>query len=199
MQVRTRIGAWYALHEGLRSSGPTEGAYEAFILANDRPEWRHTYADGAWSCALRFLACCRVLGLKHALLSVPYEQRVGHAVGDAAAVARSYGALVEGKGLATYEPDAADAMCQMGPSGPHVSCLVSASWTTSAGSSAPARLELGAVDGGQGHLGDMAIGHASYLWTPGHVAPRSAPASRRPLVWMVDMWELILCAGLLSS
>lgn len=197
--MRRLVGAWYALHEGLRSSGPAEGAYEEFILPNDRPAWRHAYADAAWSCALRFLACCRVLGVRHALLSVPYEQRVGHAVADAAAVARTYGALVEGAALSAYEPDAGDALCQEGPSGPHVSCVVAASWTTSAGAGAPPRLELGCVDGGQGRRGDMAIGPASYLWTPGHVAPRSAPASRRPLHWAVDMWELILCSGLLGS
>lgn len=205
-EVRRRIGAWYALHEGMRSSGLEAGAYEAFLFPNDSPAWRARAADEMYSCALRFLACCRVLGVPHPLLKVPYAQRIGHAVGDCDQVARTYRALVEGHALAGYEPDEGDALCQHGRYGPHVSCVVEATWYGAPNPGRPPVLELWTVDGGQGGKGDMQIQSNKYVWQPSaHVASseppahsRAAPGPSYPLVWIVDMATLVLEAGLLA-
>ena len=109
-ELRRRLATFYESHQGLRSSGKTEAEYEALMFPNDRPDWRRRAADEMFSCALRFLAGCRLLGVPHPLLAEPYERRVGRAIADAEAVIRAFGALVEGPALAFYEPAAGDAM-----------------------------------------------------------------------------------------
>jgi hypothetical protein len=202
-ELRARLARFYRSHEGLRSSGKTEAEYEALLFPNDRPAWRRLAADSMWSCALRFLAVCRLLGIPHPLLKVPYETRIGKAVIDAAAVARTFGALVEGEALDAYEPSEGDALCSLGRAGPHVSCVVGVESPQGPGA-APARV-LVCVDGGAGRKGDMAIAANFYLWTPGRLRSVEPPQSLdRPgppaaLVWVVNAWNLVLNAGLLKA
>lgn len=203
--LRARIAAFYKLGEGLRSSGPTEAAYEAALFPADDPAWRHVYADSAFSCAIYLRAALYHLGVDHPLIVCPYRRRVGMAVADVATVARHYKALVEGKtGLATYEPRAGDGMCSMGGAGPHVSCVVGAAWLSGPGNSAS--LVLDCVDGGQGHKGSMAIEANRYLHTglalrsvegPTHSLEKPGPG--RPLVWVADLWTILLNAGVLAD
>jgi hypothetical protein len=203
-ELRDRIGAWYASFEGLRSSGPTERDYEEHVFPRDRAAWRHVYADQAFSCALHLRALMIKMRVRHRLLDVGYEQRVGFAVSDVATVARSFGALVEGPALASYEPGAGDASCVQGQHGPHVSCFTSATWEPGA------RLVLGAVDGGQGRKGDMAIEKNLYLLDRRAAGPalRSVegpahsldkPGQPAPVLWFVNIWKLALEAGLLKA
>lgn len=197
-ELGARIGSWYEQHEGLRSSGTTEGDYERFIFPNDTPTFQHDAADTMWSCALRLQGCYRVLRVRHNLLATPYAERAQMAVVDAAQVARSFGALVESTAdLVAYEPQAGDAICQLGPAGPHVSCIVRAEWQTR-GLGGQAALELSCVDGGQGHKGDMRIGRTAYLWDKGRVTPIAGGKSRR-LLWAVDIFKLVVESGCLSA
>ncbi|HEU4409427.1 MAG TPA: hypothetical protein VFS43_29485 [Polyangiaceae bacterium] len=198
--VRTLVGAWLRSHEGMRSSGPTEGAYEALILPTDEPRWRARYADEAFSCALRFRAALYHLGVRHPLVVCPYRERVGRAVEDLATVARSYGALVEGSNaLQRFEPREGDALCSLGRAGPHVSCVTLAQWLPGAG------LELECADGGQGHKGSMAVDRNVYLYTG--LALRSveephshaSPGKGLPLVWTIDLWQVLLNSGALAD
>jgi hypothetical protein len=205
-ELRGRVAAFYRSHEGLRSSSKTEAEYEALIFPNDRPEWRHRAADEMFSCALRFLAGCRRLGVPHPILAEPYEKRwqKGGAVVDCRRVAETYGAFVEGSALASYEPQAGDALCSEGPAGPHVSCI------TAATSEVGARLTLEAADGGQGRKGDMAIERNVYLLdrrssgpalrsieAPTYALERPGPPRR--LLWGINLWTLILESGLLKA
>lgn len=157
-----------------------------------------------WSCALRFLAVCRLLGVRHPVLEQQYEQRVGQAVADVRRVAEAHGAIVSGEALGRYEPEAGDALCSVSAGGgEHVSCVSSATWLPRPGG-APA-LVLDCVDGGQGGRGAMAIEANRYLWTPGALqsveAPRSLdnPGPARRLVFAVSLWRLALGAGLLEQ
>lgn len=203
VELRGRLARFYRQHEGLRSSGKTAAEYEDLIFPHDRPAWRRLAADTMWSCALRFLAICRLLGVPHEVLGVPYEKRIGYAVVDAAAVARAYGALVEGEALESYAPQEGDALCSLGRAGPHVSCVVGAASPPGPGA-APA-LVLTTVDGGAGRKGDMAVEENVYLWTPGRIAsvepPRSLdrPGPPAALVWVANVWEIVLNAGLLAD
>lgn len=203
--LRGRVGRWYETHDGLRSSGKTQSEYEQFIFPNDAPAWRRRAADDMFSCALRFLACCRLLGVPHALLAEPYARRVGQAVVDCRRVAEAYGALVTGEALDSYEPDEGDAMCSGVGNSVHVSCVTRAIWQPGPGL-APARV-LHCVDGGQGRRGSMAIEGNVYRWEPGairNVDPQDwrsldRPGARRPLVWIIDLWQLVVGAGLLDD
>jgi hypothetical protein len=137
----------------------------------------------------------------HDLVQRPYRGRVSLVVADVATVARAFGALRERGALDAYEPQAGDAACSQGPSGPHVSCVVSATWPPGA------RLVLECVDGGQGKRGDMAIECNVYLFD-GRVsgpAMRSVenrsldnPGPPRHLVWGVKLWQFVLATGLLE-
>lgn len=207
VEVRRRIGEWYALHEGMRSKGLEEEAYERFIFANDRPDWRKRAADEMYSCALRFLACARVLGVKHPVLAVPYEQRVGQAVSDCERVAATYGACVRHLALDGYEPDVGDVLCQHGAYGPHVSCVTESIAYPSLTPGKGADRILSAVDGGQGGKGDMQIAKNEYVWrrggkvasVEGPAHSRAKPGPERSLIWVIDAWALALGAGLLES
>jgi hypothetical protein len=206
-EVRRRLGDWYALHEGMRSSGLEEDEYARFLFPNDRLAWRRRAADEMYSCALRFLACARVLGIPHPVLKVPYEQRVGQAVSDCERVAATYQACVRDLDLADYEPQVGDVLCQHGAYGPHVSCVTEAVTYTSLGAGSGADLVLSTVDGGQGGKGDMQIARNLYVWRPGgrvaSVEPpahsRASPGPERHLVWVIDAWRLVLEAGLLKA
>jgi len=199
-EVRALVGGFYRAHEGLRSSGLTEEAYEALIFPNDRPEWRHLAADDMFSCALRFTAGLRLLRVKHPILASPYEKRKGRAVADARAVAESFGAVVDDGALTRYEPQAGDALCHGWGNNVHVSC-VNLAHTDEEG-----RLILECSDGGQGRRFDMAIEANRYLWTPGRVQTVEGPThsverpgAPRPLVWVVDIAELLLNAGVMGQ
>lgn len=203
-ELRRRVAAWMASHADLRSSGATEGAYEALILPDDDPAWRHRYADEAWSCALRYRAALRYLGVNHPLLTCPYAKRVGRAVADLATIALAYGALVRGPALEAYEPDAADALCSLGSAGPHVSCVVAVTDEQGPGL-APVRA-LRCVDGGGGHDGDMSICENLYRWEPGVIRdikqPKHSidrPGPKRQILWVIDTAHLVISAGLLSD
>jgi hypothetical protein len=206
-ELRRRVAAFYQSHEGLRSSGKTAAQYEELIFPNDRPDWRQRAADDMFSCALRFLACCRLLGVSHAVLAEPYERRVGRAVADAEAVARAFGALVEGGALGSFEPSPGDAMLAGDGNAVHLSCVVDEANETCEGA-CYRRLEC--VDGGQGRRGNMAIERNLYIVErgPGGGAslrnvepPRFScanPGPPKPLRWCVDLWSLALNAGLLK-
>ncbi|HEU4406986.1 MAG TPA: hypothetical protein VFS43_17085 [Polyangiaceae bacterium] len=206
-ELRRRVGAFYKSHEGLRSSGKTSAQYEELIFPNDRPAWRKRAADDMFSCALRFLACCRLLGVSHAVLAEPYERRVGRAVADAEAVARAFGAIVEGEALASFEPAPGDALLAGAGNAVHLSCVVDELTETSEGE-AYRRLEC--VDGGQGRRGNMAIERNLYVLERGpggKVSLRSVepprhsyarPGPPKPLRWCVDLWALTLNAGLMK-
>jgi hypothetical protein len=202
-ELRARVARWLESHAGLRSSGATEGAYEALILPDDDPAWRHRYADEAWSCALRYRAALRYLGVNHALVTCPYATRIGRAVSDLSVVARHYDALVTGKALEAYEPQEADALCSIGGAGPHVSCVTRALWQPGPGI-APVRV-LHCADGGQGQKNAMAVDVNVYAWAPGELrsveAPRSLdhPGPRLPLEWAIDTGKLLLNAGVLGA
>jgi hypothetical protein len=203
-ELRRRVAAWMASHAGLRSSGATESDYEALILPDDDPAWRHRYADEAWSCALRYRAALRYLGVNHPLITCPYAKRVGRAVEDLATVALAYGALVRGTALEAYEPDAADALCSLGSAGPHVSCVVAVTEEQGPGL-APVRA-LRCVDGGGGSRNNMAIDANLYAWEPGAMRdiepPKRSidrPGPKRPTVWAIDTAKLIVEAGLLKD
>jgi hypothetical protein len=203
--LRNRVGRFYRRHDNLRSSGKTEAAYEALIFPNDRPAWRHQAADEMFSCALRFLSACRLLGVPHPILAEPYERRwkLGGAVVDCRRVAETYGALVTGKALESYEPQAGDALCSGTGNNVHVSCVVSATWQPGVGM-APVYV-LDCSDGGQGHKGDMAVEPNIYAWEPSAIRsvepPRSLdqPGARRPLVWVISMWDVVFNSGLLKA
>lgn len=198
-ELRRRVAAFCRQHEGLRSSGLTEAQYEALIFPNDRPEWRKRAADDMFSCALRFLAVCRGLGVPHPLLAEPYQRRVGKAMSDVEAVAKAYGALVIGKAVGTYEPQAGDAMLTGHGNDLHCSCIVEV----------VDGYELHCVDGGQGGRGDMQIQANLYELDWGADAaivrsiepPRwstSRPGPPKPVRSYVDLWQLCLGAGLLT-
>jgi hypothetical protein len=204
VEFRARVAAWLESHEGLRSSGKTAAEYEAMMFPHDTEAFRRSAADTMWSCALRFLAVLRHLGVPHAILDEPYERRwkKGGAVIDAGNVARAFGALCEYGALASYEPQAGDALCSQGPSGPHVSCVTKATWEPGA------RLVLECVDGGQGHKGDMAVERNVYLLDRRAEGPALRNVENRSLddpgppmrlVWGVDIWKLVLAAGLLKA
>ncbi len=201
--LRNAVAAWLRKHEGLRSSGLTESAYEELIFPVDRPAWRRGAADSMYSCALRFRAALYHLGVRHPLIACPYEARPQMAVADLATVARHYKALYEGLAASTREPREGDALCSIGGAGPHVSCVVSAIWDT--GPDGKPALVLGCVDGGGGHKGDMSVGANMYLWQGGAIRdvepPRSlkSPGARRPLRWTIDLWAIVVGAGLLDS
>jgi hypothetical protein len=205
-ELRRRVAAFYASHEGLRSSGTTSPRYEELIFPNDRPAWRRHAADEMFSCALRFLACCRRLGVRHALLAEPYEHRVGRAVADAETVARAFGALVEGGALAAFEPAPGDAMLAGEGNAVHLSCVVDA---TTEGSGGETYRRLECVDGGQGHPGDMAIERTWFVLRRGAAGPSllgigppnhsyERPGPPKALRWCVDLWSLVLNAGLMQ-
>ena len=207
-ELRRRLATFYESHQGLRSSGKTEAEYEALMFPNDRPDWRRRAADEMFSCALRFLAGCRLLGVPHPLLAEPYERRVGRAIADAEAVVRAFGALVEGPALAFYEPAAGDAMMIGAGNDVHISCIVLAGYDTSAAGDAFRRVVC--VDGGQGRKNDMAIERNAYALDPGPGAGVSArsieaplysyerPGPARPVRWYADVWTLVLNAGLMK-
>lgn len=206
-ELRRRVGTFFKSHEGLHSSGKTAAQYEELIFPNDRPEWRRRAADDMFSCALRFLAGCRLLGVDHPLLGQPYERRVGMAVADAEALARAFDALVEGPALAAYEPAAGDSMLMGLGNAVHVSCVVGE--TPEAAQDAVYR-RLECVDGGQGRRGSMGIEQNLFVLERGpgdRVSVRSVepphfscakPGPPRPLRWCVDLWALALNAGLLT-
>jgi hypothetical protein len=207
-EFRGRVADFYRSHEGLRSSGKTEAEYEELIFPNDRPEWRRRASDEMFSCALRFLAVCRLLGVPHKLLAEPYERRPSMAVADSENVARAFGALVQGTALASYDPSPGDAMLSGPGDAVHLSCVVEEGLETSEGGATYRRIVC--VDGGQGRKGDMAIEQNIYLIErgPGGKAslrsiesPRYAyehPGPAKPLRWCVDLWTLVLNAGLLK-
>lgn len=197
--LRDVLGAWFRSHEGLRSSGETEPFYEQLIFPTDEPIWRHGYADDAWSCACRYRAALYHLKVKHPLVTCPYQKRVGHAVADVATVARSYKAIYEGPSVANYQPRPGDALCSLGGAGPHVSCVTAAEWRGE-------RLVLTCADGGQGHRGSMAVDRNEYEWLgtalrsvegPDHSLERPGP--KRPLLWTISTWDLLLNADVLAS
>lgn len=199
-ELRGRVGEFYRSHEGWRSSGDTESLYESFLFPHDRPAWRRSAADGMWSCALTFLAVCRHLGVRHAALDGPYERRVGKAMSDVESVARSLGALVIGPAVASYVPQAGDAMLSGVGDSLHCSCLAEV----------VDGYRLVAIDGGQGGRGSMAIERNEYELHHGAKsaivrsveAPRhspSAPGPPRPVRSFVDLWAIVINAGLLTA
>ncbi len=198
--LRERAGDFYRSHESLRSSGKTEREYERLIFPFDTETFRRQAADEMFSCALRFQAGLRGFGVEHALLSVPYATRPRKAVQDAATIARELGALVEGKALVRYEPEAGDAICHGPPNNPHVSC-VNRAHTEPGGA-----LVLDCSDGGQGRKGDMAIESNVYIYEAGQVASVEGPAHslekpgpRRRVIWIADLARLLVNGGVLDG
>jgi hypothetical protein len=199
-EVRRLCADFFKTHNGLRSSGLTEAAYEELILPHDTPKFRRIYADHAWSCALRVLAAWRLLGVGHPLLAVPYETRIGRAMSDVETVARAFGALVIGPAVAGYEPEEGDAMISGVGDALHASCVVAV----------VDGFELHCVDGGQGvkyameiapNIYELERGASSAIvrsiepptWSP------AKPGPPKPIRSFVDLWQIILGSGLLAD
>lgn len=199
-ELRGRVAGFCRSHEGLRSSGLTSGAYAELMFPHDRPAWRERAADEMYSCALRYLAVMRALGLRHRVLAEPYERRVGLAMSDVEAVARAHDALVIGEAVASYVPQAGDAMLAGSGNALHCSCIVAVTdgW------------DLECVDGGQGTRGDMAVEPSHYELQQGISSafvrsiepPRyslAKPGPVRHLRSFVNLWALVEGAGLLEA
>ena len=199
VDVRALAADFFKAHEGLRSSGKTEAEYETLLFPFDTPNFRHVYADHAWSCALRMLAAWRELGVKHPLLAVPYEPRIGKAVSDVETVARDFGALYLSAKANRYEPSPGDAMISGPEENLHVSCIVDVTDDI-----------LAAVDGGQGVKGSIAIEGNLYrlargtslssvrsIEPPKYSTTKPGPAKR--VRSFVDLWAVIVNSGTLAD